>query len=890
MNITTSQIRKKFLQFFKIKKHKILSGSSIIPNNDNTLLFTNAGMNQFKNFYLGIEISNYQKIATSQYCIRTGGKHNDLKNIGYTNFHHTLFEMLGNFSFGNYFKKKAIIYAWTLLTDKKWFNLSKKKIWITYYKDDYETRDIWLNIIKINKKKLIPIGDKNQIKYNSDNFWKMGKSGPCGPCTEIFYDQGKKVKGNLPGSLKNLGSRYLEIWNLVFLQFNCSSDGKLSKLPQPSIDTGMGLERITAILQNVTSSYKTTDFLKLFLSISKKLNISITQKISLRIITDHIRTTTFLLNEKLLPNNEGRGYILRHIIRRALSHGYTLGLRTPFFYKLIKYAIKNLNLKNSYINIKENFLFIQKILKKEEKQFFSILHRSMLVLLKNIKTSQTSQLSGKTIFYLYDTLGLPVEISEDICKKNNITINFKEFLQEKKYQKKIQQQKQKKKNIFNNFNSEICASLLQIKHPTIFSGYTKTQTYSKILQIISKDSNLNSIEKNNNAILILDITPFYSESGGQIGDSGTIICNKSIFLVKNTKKYLNFIGHIGVVSSGNFKVYDEVLAKIDTKKRFCIQSNHTSTHLLQAALRKICNKNITQKGSFIDDKHLRFDFEHNKLITENEINCLELLINKKIQKNIPIKTSITNLEDAKKKNTLLLFLDKYKKKVRLVEINNFSLELCGGTHHKYTGNIGFFKIISNKKIGANIQRLEARTGSSAILYIQEKHQKEILISNILCTESNYIIEKIQNLIQKNKFLIHTNNILNIQNIENLSKKILKSYKIIHHITIIIYFLKNKIYNNLRCLIQKIQRNKKINIIILFQPQKKYINFIIYVKKNIIKNLNALIIMKKLLFFQKGKGGGKENLVEGILITQKNILNIIVLLKNWIYKKLLKHNH
>lgn len=882
MKSSISQIRKKFLKFFKKKKHKILPGSSIIPENDKTLLFTNAGMNQFKNFYLGSQIPTYKRITTTQYCIRTGGKNDDLNKIGYSNFHHTLFEMLGNFSFGNYSKKKAIIYAWTLLTKKKWFNLSKKKIVITYYKHDKKTLDIWLNVIKINKKQIISIDDQEHKKYFSDNFWSMGETGPCGPCTEIFYQLKSYNSKNIYPTVKNLKKYYVEIWNLVFLQFNRSLEGKLFKLPYSAIDTGMGIERIAAILQKVNSSYKIKEYIILIKSIANKLKISLNNKKLLKILSDHIRTTVFLLNEKLYPSNEGQGYVLRRIIRRALSHGYCKKLKTPFFYKLIKYGIKNLNLKNSYLNIHENYLKTKKILKKEEKKFFLILNKSMKILLKEIKISKNSQICGKKIFYLNDTLGLPIEISKDICQKNNITINFQEFTKEQQTQK-IKQ----KKKLKNYKNILIQENFINIKHSTIFSGYTKSETTSKILQIISNNISIKKIKKGMEGILILDETPFFSESGGQIGDSGIIKNNNSIFLVKTTKKYLNFIGHIGIVSVGNFQIQNTILAKIDTKKRFSIQSNHTATHLLQATLQILLNKNIIQKGSYINEKYFRFDFKYTKKIKQKKINEIELLINQKIQKNINITSTITDFKKIKKKKIIALFKNKYKKKVRIINIKNFSKELCGGTHQKNTGNIGLFKILLIKKIGFEIQRIEACTGIQAILEIQKKNIQEIKISKLLNTTPQNLLQNVKNLIKKNVILIKKNNYLNLQYLNNLSKKIIKHQKIIKNISIIIYTLQNKNYNTLKELIQKIQQKKKNNIIILFYPQKNNTNFIIYFKKNTLKNFSAKKIMKKLFTLKSGKGGGNSEFMTGILNTQKNIYIIQNLLKNWIYKKLFK---
>ncbi|VFP83748.1 alanine--tRNA ligase [Buchnera aphidicola] len=876
----TDKIRNLFLQFFKEKNHDIIPSSSLIPKNDNTLLFTNAGMNQFKNIYLGYKKNNISSFTSAQYCMRTGGNHDDLKKVGYQPYHHTLFEMLGNFSFGEYFKETAISYAWEFLTDKKWLNIPKEKIWITYYYRDIETKKIWLNIINIKPNHLIVMYDKNNIKYNSDNFWRMGDSGPCGPCTEIFYNQRSYYKKiDIVNNYNEFKKYFVEIWNLVFMQFNQIKSNKLIDLPTPSVDTGMGLERISAVLQNVSSSYKTNNFIKLIKSIEKTISIKKNNRISLRIIADHIRASVCLIAENIVPGNEGRNYILRKIIRRALIHGYFMGLHKPFFYKLSKFVISSMKQINYDFNLSKKIDVIKNILFHEEKQFHNVLKIGIYKLQEEIKNNK---ISTKKILYLYETFGLPVEVTLDICKEKKISINLNKINKliklnkNKIIQKKI---KEKKNNLY----------ITLITKKSIFDGYDTYIKTSKITQIVYNDKLISHLHENCMGILVLNITPFYSKSSGQIGDTGKITNNNGIFIVKKTKKNGNLIAHIGYMQSGTLHVNDIVTAKINIKKRKIIQSNHTSTHLLHAALNKIYKSEIIQKGSYIDDQYLRFDFIYNYKITEKDIYKLEKIINKKIQKNISINSIITSIDKAKKYNAIYLSSKKYKKIVRMICIKNFSIELCNGTHHKTTGKIGCFKIISYKNIGNSTKRIIAITGLHVIKYINEKIKKEKKIKNLFTNNQNNIYQSIKKSLNIIKNIKKENIQLINQNVLQISKNLISTAYTINNVYIIVASLSNLKYIILRNISDAIKKKLKYAIIILTNTNISMIQFLISVTTKTIKHINALDIMNTLFSILSGKGGGSKHLVEGKLNNNKFISNHLNIIKEKIINNIKNNN-
>ncbi|XBC41630.1 MAG: alanine--tRNA ligase [Buchnera aphidicola (Kaburagia rhusicola rhusicola)] len=868
-----------FLHFFKEKKHTVIPGSSLIPLNDSSLLFTNAGMNQFKDIFLQQDHDfKYTRVVTVQNCLRTGGKHNDFDNVGYTSKHHTFFEMLGNFSFGDYFKKEAITYAWEFLTSKKWLNISSEKLWITVYKDDLESYNIWKNIINIQEQKIIKIGHKKHNKYASDNFWQMGNTGPCGPSTEIFYDKGHQLFGKPPGYNTDNGERFVEIWNIVFMQFNKINDKNVVKLSKPSVDTGMGLERISAIMQNVISNYEIDVFQPLLNLIKKMSNNSNFDYKHMYVIADHIRSSAFIISENITPSNEKHGYVLRRIIRRAVRHGHYIGIKGLFLYKLIPTLIHSMG-EHAYI-LKKKQKQIETILKLEENKFICTLEKGLRLLETEIKKLKNNTISEKLIFELYDTFGFPIDLTIEICREKNIFVNLVEL---KKYQKNQRKKTNEKKicKISNiNINTPINNAL-----SSNFIGYNTIETQSYIIGMICNNSYCTTISDNDTAILILENTPFYAELGGQIGDTGTIKNIHGNFIVYNTKKYGNAIGHIGKLISGHLDVRSRVLAKINYDRRVLIQINHSATHLLYSSLRMILGNHIFQKGSYITDQFLRFDFSHHSPIHLNDIQKIENMVNMKISHNILIKTDIMTLNEARKKNIIALFQDKYTEIVRVLSINDFSIELCAGTHTKRTGNIGLFKITTEKGISSGTRRIEAKTGQIALSSI---HKQEIEIENIatiLKTHNKNIKSNVQALLLNNKKLERKINKIHEQEICKIVNKLSKNFILIKSIKIIIHTFKNQKPETLRNIIDKIKNQLKSAIIILANITNNHATIIVGITPSISKKISANELLHILLHKLNGKGGGKISIAEGgiknLTLLKQELINI----KSWINSKL-----
>ncbi|AWH90393.1 alanine--tRNA ligase [Buchnera aphidicola (Melanaphis sacchari)] len=874
MKNTTHEIRQKFLDFFKEKGHSILPGDSLIPKNDSTLLFTNAGMNQFKDFFLGKKQKNYSRIATVQNCLRTGGKHNDLENVGYTERHHTFFEMLGNFSFDDYFKKEAIMYAWELLTSKKWFNLDKNKLWISVYENDIETYKIWKNIIKVPIEKIIKIGDKNNIKYNSDNFWQMGNTGPCGPSTEIFY-QFKIDYTQTTQELFNNNNCLLEIWNIVFIEFNRISNTEIIPLAKKSIDTGMGLERIASVLQNVNSNYKIDIFQELIKKISYFSNIENLNNISLKIVADHIRAIFFLISEDITPSNEHRGYILRRIIRRTLRHAYKIGINQNFFYKIIPKLIKLINIPSGILKEKEKI--IQKILKKEELQFSQTLNKGLKILNQEVKKISNNIISGKTAFYLYDTFGFPIDLTKDICRERGIKIDLDDYNKYKNEQKK---QSNIRKKFYKNYNQDII-----INDRSVFCGYKKNRIKSLIKYIFVENKAVSSISENQLGIIFLDKTCFYPESGGQIGDIGKLYFKKTCFLVENTQNFGNMIGHIGKVISGTIKEKSTIYCKIDKIHRNSIQLNHSATHLLHAALQKILGNNALQKGSLVSNTHLRFDFSYTKNINFSQIHKIENVINEEIRNNHLIKTKNLNIEEAKRNKAIALFDHKYNNIVRVVFIKDFSIELCGGTHTNRTGKIGIFKIIGQSNVSSGIKRIEALTGQYAINYL---HYQDTLIKDIsliLKSNNSDIQEKIKNLILKVKNLEKKADQLQNKENTNQIKKLLKKVDNIKNIKLLTHILHKYDQKSVRIIVDQLKKELKNAIIILINKINNSYTINCGVTKNLTHSITAIDIVNIFIKETQGKGGGKKEIAEGGGMNNAKLPIIVKNIKQWITEKL-----
>ena len=714
----TSELRQKYLQFFESKGHQIVRSSSLVPHNDPTLLFTNAGMNQFKDVFLGFDKRSYTRATTAQKCVRAGGKHNDLENVGYTARHHTFFEMLGNFSFGDYFKQQAIHYAWEFLTSPEWLNLPKEKLLVTVYAEDDEAYNIWHKEIGLPENKIVRIGDNKGAKYASDNFWQMGDTGPCGPCTEIFYDHGEHIWGGIPGSPEEDGDRWIEIWNNVFMQFNRDEQGNMNPLPKPSVDTGMGLERMAAVMQGVHSNYEIDLFQNLLKAVARETGVEFSMDVpSLKVIADHIRSCSFLIADGVLPSNEGRGYVLRRIIRRAVRHGYKLGQKQAFFYKLVPDLVKEM--RDAYAELREKQMQIEEALEAEETRFGQTLETGM-VLLENALSGSLKRLDGEIIFKLYDTYGFPYDLTADICREREVEMDEDGF-------NKAMDEQRARARAAQNFKAN--TQLDYNGQDTQFKGYSERKVNATVIALYKDSEAVTELHEGETGAIVLDQTPFYAESGGQVGDVGYILAGENRFEVRDTQKIKAAVfGQFGVQVSGSLKVGDSVSAEIDNDIRNANMRNHSATHLMHKALREVLGNHVEQKGSLVTAESTRFDISHNQAITPEEIAEVERRVNTAILANVAVDANIMSMEDAQKTGAMMLFGEKYGDEVRVLQMGEFSTELCGGTHVARTGDIGLFKIISESGIAAGVRRLEAITGLNALRWAQNQ---ETLLKNII---------------------------------------------------------------------------------------------------------------------------------------------------------------
>ena len=730
----TTELRQKFLKFFESKGHTIVRSSSLVPHDDPTLLFTNAGMNQFKDVFLGFDKRPYNRATTAQKCVRAGGKHNDLENVGYTARHHTFFEMMGNFSFGDYFKRDAIHFAWEFLTSPEWLNIPKDKLLATVYAEDDEAYNIWLNEIGMPAERIVRIGDNKGAKYASDNFWQMGDTGPCGPCSEIFYDHGEEIWGGIPGSPEEDGDRWIEIWNCVFMQFNRDEQGNMNPLPKPSVDTGMGLERMAAVMQHVHSNYEIDLFQDLLKAVARETGAPFSmEEPSLKVIADHIRSCSFLIADGVLPSNEGRGYVLRRIIRRAVRHGYKLGQSKPFFHKLVADLVKEMG--DAYPELKEKQVQIEEALKNEESRFAQTLETGM-ALLENALAKGSKKLDGEIIFKLYDTYGFPYDLTADICRERNIELDEDGFNREMEAQRARARAAQ-------SFKAN--AQLPYDGQDTEFKGYSERQTESKVLALYKDGEQVNELNEGDEGAIVIDFTPFYAESGGQVGDVGYIFAGENRFEVRDTQKIkATVFGQFGVQTSGRLKVGDSVTAKVDDEIRNANMRNHSATHLMHKALRDVLGEHVEQKGSLVTAESTRFDISHPQAVTAEEIAEVERRVNEAILANVAVNAAIMSMEDAQKTGAMMLFGEKYGDEVRVLQMGGFSTELCGGTHVSRTGDIGLFKIISEGGIAAGVRRIEAITGLNALKWAQDQERlvKDIIAETKAQTEKD-VLAKIQ---------------------------------------------------------------------------------------------------------------------------------------------------
>lgn len=730
----TSELRQKFLKFFETKGHTVVRSSSLVPHDDPTLLFTNAGMNQFKDVFLGFDKRPYSRATTAQKCVRAGGKHNDLENVGYTARHHTFFEMMGNFSFGDYFKRDAIHFAWEFLTSPEWLNIPKDKLLATVYAEDDEAYNIWLNEIGMPSERIVRIGDNKGAKYASDNFWQMGDTGPCGPCSEIFYDHGEEIWGGIPGSPEEDGDRWIEIWNCVFMQFNRDEQGNMNPLPKPSVDTGMGLERMAAVMQHVHSNYEIDLFQDLLKAVARETGAPFSmEEPSLKVIADHIRSCSFLIADGVLPSNEGRGYVLRRIIRRAVRHGYKLDQSKPFFHKLVADLVKEMG--DAYPELKEKQVQIEEALKNEESRFAQTLETGM-ALLENALAKGGKTLDGEIIFKLYDTYGFPYDLTADICRERNIELDEAGFEREMEAQRARARAAQ-------SFKAN--AQLPYDGQDTEFKGYSERQTESKVLALYKDGEQVDELNEGDSGAVVIDFTPFYAESGGQVGDVGYIFSGENRFEVRDTQKIKAAVfGQFGVQTSGRLKVGDSVTAKVDDEIRNANMRNHSATHLMHKALRDVLGRHVEQKGSLVTAESTRFDISHPQAVTAEEIAEVERRVNEAVLANVAVNAAIMSMEDAQKTGAMMLFGEKYGDEVRVLQMGGFSTELCGGTHVSRTGDIGLFKIISEGGIAAGVRRIEAITGLNALKWAQEQERlvKDIIAETKAQTEKD-VLAKIQ---------------------------------------------------------------------------------------------------------------------------------------------------
>ena len=833
----TSDIRKAFLDFFNSKNHEVVASSSLVPSNDETLLFTNAGMVQFKDVFLGTETKNFKRAATSQRCIRAGGKHNDLENVGYTLRHHTFFEMLGNFSFGDYFKEDAIKFAWEFLTEE--LKLDKEKLWITVYKDDDEAEEIWKNIIGIDPGRIARLGD-------DDNFWSMGDTGPCGPCSEIFYDHGEHIDGTPPGAEGDECDRFIEIWNLVFMQFNRDESGKMEPLPKPSVDTGMGLERIAAVLQSVNSNYE-TDVFKDLINASEKI-LGSEGSTSHKVIADHIRSSVFLISDGVIPEKEGRGYVLRRIMRRGIRHGYKIGAKKPFMHLLVKDLIKLMN--SAYPELKKKQKDIIELIKNEEIKFFETLETGIEILEDTISNMKNKTLSGDVVFKLHDTYGFPFDLTADIAREKQLDID------EERFNECMNQQKQTSKASSSFVSSLPAASGIE---ETKFLGYENLESDSKVLVIWKDQERIDAAKNKEEIFFACNQTPFYAEAGGQIGDKGKFASQSSTGSILDCKKQGKVYIHKAIVDKGSIKTGDVIKMSVEKEKRSAIAIHHSSTHLVHAALRAVLGDHVQQKGSLVDENKLRFDFSHTKPLTKEEITKIEDIVNKEALKNLEVKTELMKLDDALKSGAMALFGEKYDDDVRVLTMgeNSYSVELCGGTHVNRTGDIGFFVITNQSSVASGIRRIEALAGSKSIEHVKKLRAVNLSLQNSLNVSADELQEKVNSLIEENKKLKKSSKS------KSAKKSVISSE--MHEFgdwKLIVEQVDVEDTKDLRSFADEQKNTNEKLCVVIFTESSNKIALVCGVTKNLTESLSAKEVVSELSNQINGKGGGRSDFAQG----------------------------
>lgn len=875
MSKSTAEIRQAFLDFFHSKGHQVVASSSLVPHNDPTLLFTNAGMNQFKDVFLGLDKRNYSRATTAQRCVRAGGKHNDLENVGYTARHHTFFEMLGNFSFGDYFKQDAIKYAWELLTGENWFALPKEKLWVTVYETDDEAFDIWANEVGVPRERIIRIGDNKGAPFASDNFWQMGDTGPCGPCTEIFFDHGDHIWGGPPGSPEEDGDRYIEIWNIVFMQFNRQADGTMEPLPKPSVDTGMGLERIAAVLQHVNSNYDIDLFRDLIASVAKVTGATDLTNKSLRVIADHIRSCAFLVADGVIPSNENRGYVLRRIIRRAIRHGNMLGAKDTFFWKLVAPLIDVMGSAGD--ELKQQQAQVEQVLKTEEEQFARTLERGLALLDEELSKLKGDTLDGETAFRLYDTYGFPVDLTADVCRERNIKVD------EAGFEAAMEEQRRRARES-SGFGADYNA-MIRVDGASEFKGYDHLELNGKVTALFIDGKAVDSVSAGQEAVVILDQTPFYAESGGQVGDKGELKGAGFSFAVSDTQKYGQAIGHIGKVASGTLKVGDAVQADVDEARRQRIRLNHSATHLMHAALRQVLGTHVAQKGSLVNDKALRFDFSHFEAMKPEEIRAVEDLVNAQIRRNLAIETNIMDIDAARASGAMALFGEKYDDRVRVLRMGDFSTELCGGTHAARTGDIGLFCITSESGTAAGVRRIEAVTGEGAMAILHAQSDQLNDIAQLLKGDSHNLGEKVRAALERTRQLEKELQQLKEQAAAQESANLSSKAEEINGVKLLVSELTGVEPKMLRTMVDDLKNQLGSTIVVLATVADGKVSLIAGVSKDVTDRVKAGELVGMVAQQVGGKGGGRPDMAQAGGTDASALPAALASVKGWVSAKL-----
>ncbi len=895
----SAQIRQAFLDFFASKGHAVVASSSLVPHEDPTLLFTNAGMNQFKDCFLGLDKRAYTRAVTSQKCVRAGGKHNDLENVGYTARHHTFFEMLGNFSFGDYFKRDAIKFAWEFLTSPQWLAIPSEKLWITIYATDDEAFDIWQKEVGVPAERIIRIGDNKGAPYASDNFWAMGDTGPCGPCTEIFYDHGEHICGGLPGSPEEDGDRYIEIWNNVFMQFNRTADGVLHPLPAPSVDTGMGLERISAVMQKVHNNYEIDLFEKLIESAKQQTGSEVIggswvpfanqvvgsrqlseqdTKCSLRALADHIRSCSFLIADGVMPSNEGRGYVLRRIIRRAVRHGNKLGAQDVFFYKMVAALVQEMG--EAYPDLQKQQAHTEKTLRTEEEQFARTLDNGLKILEQDLAALQGAVVPGDVVFKLYDTYGFPMDLTADIARERDLTIDEAGFEQAMEKQRKRSQEAGKFELDYN--------TLIKVNVETQFTGYETVKGHGKIVALYHAGEQIDALREGDTGIVVLDSTPFYAEAGGQVSDAGFLYTQFAHLDVNNITKSGGAILHHVTMARGYIKLGDTLYANVAVNARLATASNHSATHLLHAALRKVLGAHVQQKGSLVDDQRLRFDFSHPEAVNDEQLQAIETLVNDEIRRNTAVETAVGDMETAKAKGAMMLFGEKYGDTVRILtmgagfsEGHPFSVELCGGTHAKRTGDIGLFRIVSEAGVASGVRRIEAVTGKGALARFDAVEAEIDGACAVLKTNRAGFSDKVQSLVESNRQLEKQLAQLKMKLASGGGNDLSTQAKEINGVKVLAAQLDGADINALRATLDQMKDKLKSAVILLATAEDGKATLIAGVTADLTTRFKAGDIIRDLAPLVGGKGGGRADMAQGGGTDVAGVPNALSALENWV---------